>query len=237
MAAILYSIKLQFKMDIRSRTLLITCYVVPLLFFIIMGGIFTSLMPDSRETLIQSMTVMGISMGTIIGLPPSIVEVYGSDIKKMYIANGIPIYLSVVSIVTSAFIHLLIMSAIIFIAAPILFHALVPSHFVFYVLSLVLFISVSLSIACILGLAIRNQAKLTMYSQIIFFPSIMLSGIMFSTELLPSIFENIGRLLPATWGYLLLTQKNAHAFISLVIILCISIIINIILLKNMIVMI
>lgn len=49
----LYGIKVQLKIDIRSKTLLVTCYVVPLLFFAIMGGIFTSLMPEAKNTLIQ----------------------------------------------------------------------------------------------------------------------------------------------------------------------------------------
>lgn len=47
-----------------------------------MGGIFTSVNPSARETLVPSMTVMGVSMGALIGLPPSLVEIYGSDIKK-----------------------------------------------------------------------------------------------------------------------------------------------------------
>lgn len=59
MKSLLYGIGIQLKMDIRSKTLLVTCYVVPLLFFAIMGGIFTSLMPEAKDTLIQSMTVMG----------------------------------------------------------------------------------------------------------------------------------------------------------------------------------
>ena len=63
MSAFLYGTLLQFKMDIRSRSLLVTCYLVPLLFFAIMGNIFTALMPQSRDALIQSMTVMGVSMG------------------------------------------------------------------------------------------------------------------------------------------------------------------------------
>ena len=59
MSAFLYGLALQWKLDMRSRTLLITCYVVPLLFFAVMGGIFTSITPDTRNTLIQSMTVLG----------------------------------------------------------------------------------------------------------------------------------------------------------------------------------
>ena len=54
MNAFFYGVSLQWKMDIRSRTLLLTCYLVPLLFFAVMGGIFTSLMPEAKDTLIAS---------------------------------------------------------------------------------------------------------------------------------------------------------------------------------------
>lgn len=234
MNALLLGIKLQFKMDIRSKTLLVTCYLVPLLFFAVMGGIFTSLMPEAKNTLIQSMTVMGVSMGALAGVPPSIVEIYGTDIKKMYSANGIPMYFGLVSLFVSAFIHIMVMGLIIFAAAPIIFHASIPSNLPLYFLALALFIIVSLSIACILGLAVKSQAKLTMYSQIIFLPSIMLSGIMFPAEFLPKILENIGKLFPATWGYILLSQNNrsSSAVLPLLIILFTAVILNSILLKK-----
>ena len=108
MKAFLYGVALQWKLDIRSKTLLITCYIVPLLFFAVMGGIFTSINPEAKSTLIQSMTVMGVSMGALIGLPPSLAEIYGSDIKKVYKANGVPLYLGLVTTVLSAFLHLLL---------------------------------------------------------------------------------------------------------------------------------
>ncbi len=210
MNAFLYGVALQWKLDIRSKSLLITCYIVPLLFFIIMGGIYTSIMPESKYTLIQSMTVMGVSMGALIGLPPSLVEIYGSDIKKVYKSNGVPLYLGLVSMFLSAFIHLLIMCAVIYIIAPIAFDATPPSNLPLYFGSLVIFIAVSLSIGSVLGLLIKNQAKLTMISQLVFLPSIMLSGIMFSIDLLPKILEFAGKIFPATWGYKLLIDNNFH---------------------------
>lgn len=39
MNGFLYGFVLQWKLDLRSRTMLITCYAVPLLFFAVMGGI------------------------------------------------------------------------------------------------------------------------------------------------------------------------------------------------------
>lgn len=200
-----YGAALQWKLDIRSGALLITCYVVPLLFFAVMGGIFTALMPEAKNTLIQSMSVMGVSMGAMVGLPPSLMEIYGSDIRKVYKANGVPLYLGMVSMFLSAFVHLLLMCTIIYLAAPLIFGAVVPANPLQYAGSLAVFIAVSLSVGCVLGLLVKNQAKLTMLSQLVFLPSIMLSGIMFSADLLPGFLKGIGRLFPAAWGYRLMT--------------------------------
>lgn len=208
MSAFLYGVGLQWKLDIRSKSLLITCYVVPLLFFAVMGGIFTSVNPAAKDTLIQSMTVMGVSMGALIGLPPSLVEIYASDIKKAYKANGVPLYLGLVSMYLSAFIHLMIMSGIIYVTAPLVFDAALPEHPLFYFGMLAVFIAVSLGIGSVLGLAMKNQAKLTMVSQMIFLPSIMLSGIMFPVDLLPGLFRNLGNMVPATWGYRLMSDTS-----------------------------
>lgn len=208
MSAFLYGVSLQWKLDIRSKTLLITCYIVPLLFFAIMGGIFTSVMPEARYTLIQSMTVFGVTMGALIGLPPSLVEIYSSDIKKVYKANGVPLYLGLVLTNISAYIHLFIMSIILYIAAPLAFNAEIPENPMLYFASLAIFIAASLSIASIIGLAVKDQAKTSMVSIIIFLPSIMLSGIMFPIELLPKAFEIVGKIFPASWGYRVMTDST-----------------------------
>lgn len=208
MGAFLYGISLQWKLDIRSKTLLITCYIVPLLFFTIMGGIFTSVMPEARYTLIQSMTVFGVTMGALIGLPPSLVEIYSSDIKKVYKANGVPLYLGLALTNISAYIHLFLMSIILYIAAPLVFDAEIPENPGMYFISLAIFIAVSLSIASIIGLAVKDQAKTSMVSIIIFLPSIMLSGIMFPIDLLPKAFEMVGKIFPASWGYKVMADST-----------------------------
>lgn len=201
MRAFLYGVFLQWKLDMRSKTLLITCYIVPLLFFAVMGGIFTSVMPQAKDTLIQSMTVFGVTMGALIGLPPSLVEIYSTDIKKVYKANGVPLYLGLVLTNISAYIHLFIMSVVLYFAAPLAFNAEIPDNSGRYFISLAVFIAVSLSIASIIGLAVKDQAKTSMVSIIIFLPSILLSGIMFPIDLPPKAFQTAGKIFPASWGY------------------------------------
>ena len=206
MSGFLYGVALQWKLDIRSKSLLVTCYIIPLIFFLLMGGIFTSVMPDMRSTLIQSMIVMGVSMGAFIGLPPSLIEAYGSDISKVYKANGVPVCLGLVTMFLSAFIHLMTACAVIVLLAPVLFEAILPAWLPIFFFALAIYIISSLSIGSILGLIIKNQAKLSMIAQLVFLPSIMLSGIMFPIDLLPGFLEATGRFFPASRGYRL--NKN-----------------------------
>ena len=105
MNGFLYSLALQWRLDMRSKNLIVTCYIVPLIFFLLMGRIFTSVMPEMESTLIQSMIVMSVSMGAFLGLPPSLIETFGSDIKKIYKTNGVPIYLGLVTMFLSTFAH------------------------------------------------------------------------------------------------------------------------------------
>ena len=208
MKGFLYSLALQWKLDIRSKSLLVTYYIVPLIFFLLMGGIFTSVMPEMGSTLIQSMIVMSVSMGAFLGLPPSLIETYGSDIKKIYKANGVPIHLGWVTMVLSAFVHLTMTCMVILLLAPILFSASLPNQLSLFFLALAIYIFVSLSIGSMLGLTVKNQAKLTMIAQLVFLPSIMLSGIMFPITLLPDLLQTIGRLFPASWGYRLMLEND-----------------------------
>lgn len=222
MNAFLYGLFLQWKLDFRNKGIVLIYYVVPLLFFGIMGGVFSSINPDSKQTLIQSMTVFSVTMGAFLGSPIPLVELYGSDIKKAYKVGGIPLGLTIINNLISGFIHLFIVSLIIFFTAPIIFKATVPGNLLLYLIVLGIFILTCLLVATVLGLFVKDMNKLTMVSQILFLPSLMLSGIMFPTDMLPKAFEYLGKVFPATWGYI---NMNKDGFSELTILPLLSIII------------
>jgi len=219
MSAFVYGVILQWKLDIRSKDILISYYLIPLVMFAVMGGVLTSIMPDMQGTVIQSMTIFGVAMGAFTGLPASLVQIYGSDIKNVYKANGIPLSLGVITHFISAFVHLFIMSMIIFFVAPLLFGATHPENLPLYFGGLLMFIAASLAIGSALGVLIKEQAKSAMVSQLFFLPSVMLSGAMFPADMLPTAFSYIGRAVPATWGKLLMSSDVFHLayFIPLVV--------------------
>ncbi len=224
MSAFLYGVALQWKLDLRNKGVLLTYYVVPLVFFAFMGGIFSSINPTAKDTLIQSMTVFGVTMGAILGTPIPLVELYGSEIKKAYQVGGIPIWVASINNFISAFAHLFLMSLVIFVIAPLTFDAKIPTDLALYVLSLAIFIVVSLAVGTALGVLVKSTSKLTMASQFIFLPSIMLAGIMFPVNMLPKVLENVGKIFPATWGFKLMTSEvfDIKLLIPLVIILLVS---------------
>ncbi|ASA20607.1 ABC transporter permease [Paenibacillus donghaensis] len=210
MNAFVYGTLLQWKLDLRNRNVLLTYYVVPLIFFGFMGGIFTTINPQARDTLIPSMLVFGITMGALLGAPVPLVEVYGSGVSRAYKVGGIPLWVAAATNLISACIHLLLMSMVIVLLAGLVFGAVLPDHPLWFIAQLAFFILISLTLGTLLGLCFHSASRLTMASQLLFLPSIMLSGIMFPARLLPDVLQGAGWLLPASWGFGLL-QQNGHA--------------------------
>jgi ABC-2 type transport system permease protein len=223
MNAFIYSVGLQWKLDLRNKGILVTYYIVPLVFFGFMGAIFSSINPQSKDTIIQSMSIFSVTMGAILGSPIPIVALYGSEVKKAYKASNIPLSIPAISNFISAFINLFIVSLIIFFIAPIAFDSPIPPNVPLYFLALIIFILVSLSIGTLLGLLVKSSSKITMFSQLIFLPSLMLSGIMFPTSLLPKSFDAVGKILPATHAMKIMTRNtfDIKMFLPLIFILAV----------------
>jgi ABC-2 type transport system permease protein len=185
-------------------------------------------MPEAYKTIIQSMTVFGVTMGAISGSPVPLVELYGSDVKKGFLAGGIPLWTIAASNFISGFLHLSIMSLIIFFAAPLLFDAILPSNLGLYTASAILMIAASLCVGALFGLFVKSAAKLTMIAQLAFLPSVVLSGIMFPADLLPDAVQYAGRIFPATSGFALMcgSQFDIEYFVPLIIIITASVLIS-----------
>lgn len=211
MNGFLYGAFLQWKLDLRSRNVLVTYYIVPLGFFLFMSAIFLSVMPEMKNTLISAMTVFAVSMGALIGLPPALAEIYATDVRKAYQVNGVPIAAGAVQTNLSAFLNLFLMSLIIYFLAPVLFDVPVPPQPDVWFGALTLLIAASLAAASIIGLAAKDPSNTAMFSILLFLPSVMLSGIMFPAGLLPEGFAAAGKVFPAFWGYRMMSMPSLAA--------------------------
>lgn len=212
MSAIIYTILLQWRLNYRSKEVLIHFYVVPLLFYVFIGNIFVSLDPSSVTSIAYSMSIFGVCMGGILGYPYPLVEIFAGGIKKAYKAAHIPLGAIVFSHVISGIIHLWLLSMIIYITSPIIFNTSFSLDLPRFIITILLLIIANVSIGTVFGLCVKSISKLSLLTQLVFLPSIMLSGVMFPATMLPMLFQKIALILPATWGYSLLMGGSSVGY-------------------------
>lgn len=215
---------IQFKMDLRNKGILLTFYFTPLVFFLVTGSVFTSTSPLMKATLAASMTIYSATMGAIIGAPTPLVNMRESGTMRAYKVNGIPGVATLFVSAVSAFIHLFIVSVIIYAVSPAAFHSDLPRSPGLYFAVLAVFLFASVGVGMLIGVFAQGHTFATMLSMIVFLPSLLLSGIMFPTSMLPGALAWAGRIFPATYalqsfyGYAYHMETDINAGLSLCII-------------------
>ncbi len=198
MKAFFNHLLIQFRMDMREKGTLLTFYAVPLVFYGVMGAVFSSINPDSKQTLAASMAIFAITMGAVLGMPVPLVKLREGGVLRAFEVNGIPGWAVLLTHAFSALMHLSIVALIIYFTAPVLFGAAIPANTPLYFLILSFLLFASIMLGLLLGVTAKNQASATMLSQAVFLPSLLLGGLMFPASMLPEPFLWLGRLYPAT---------------------------------------
>ena len=208
MKAFLYSILLQFKLDIRNRNILTAYYVLPIAFYLVIGAIYKEITPDWSNTLLQSMSVLAISIAAFLGTPAPITDFFTSDIKKTYQVGNINLSLILISTFLSAMVHMLIVSSFIYFTAPIIFGVSTSSIQASYFGWIMVTIMVSTMLGILVGLLSKSNSMMTMISQLVFLPTMLLGGIILPTHILPDILQKFGNILPATYSIKILSATD-----------------------------
>lgn len=212
MRGLAYSIGLQCKLDLRNRNVLSAYYVMPIIFFLVMGAVFEKIDPMAKDTLVQTMSILAVSIAAFLGTPAPIVDFFASDCKKTYKVGNIKLYTVLITTFLSAMVHMLIVTTLIFITAPIIFDVNSPENIILYFLWMLVIIVISTILGMIIGLLSKNNSTMIMISQIIFLPTMLISGIMLPRDLLPNILQNLGKILPATYAVEIMTSLNDITF-------------------------
>ena len=198
MKAFIKHLKIQISMDFRNRGTLLTYYIIPLVFYIVMGAVFSSIQPESKYTLTPSMSIFAVTMGAVLGIPPTLIKMRESGTLRAYRVSSVPGWSALLTISLSAFINLILVSTIILISAPLIFGAAAPANILVFYLVLFLFTFASISLGILIGVTSKTQALATILSQVVFLPSLLLGGLMFPASMLPQPMQWAGMAFPAT---------------------------------------
>ena len=188
----------EFRTGIRNKQLLMMNYLFPLGFFLMMGFVMGSINPLFVETMTPAMVIFGVLAATLLGIPDPLVNARENGIFRSYKINGIPSISILVIPALTTVLHLLIVTVIITIAAPLLFDAPTPVNWFNYGLIFTALAFAMAGISVLIGVIAPNSRVTVLYSQLFFIPSILLAGMMFPFSMLPEVAGKIAQLLPAT---------------------------------------
>lgn len=206
MKALLYSIWLQWKLDFRNKSMLTSYYVLPIAFYLIVGAIYKEVTPRYEDTMIPAMNVLAVSLAAFLGTPAPVNSFFTSEEKNTYLVGNISLRVILITTFISGFIHIIIVSSGILLTAPMIFDVNISSELGLYILYLIFTIVISLIIGMTIGVLTKNNSSMTMTSQLLFLPTMLLCGIILPTSFLPDILQNFSKVLPATYSILILNS-------------------------------
>ncbi len=200
MTAFVYHFTYEFKKGIRNPSLLLMNYLFPIGFYLFMGAIFTQIYPGFNLVIIPAMITLTIMTNTILGMPGPLVEAREEGIFRSYKINGIPAgsILSIPAIATV--IHALIASLLVALTAGPLFKGVAPSQWGnLAVVALVTAFTYS-GLGTLIGVVAANSRGTVLWSQLIFLPSMLISGMVMPLSTLPASVRPFSFLLPTSYS-------------------------------------
>lgn len=188
----------EFRTGIRNRSLLLLNYLFPLAFYGMMGVVMVGINPTFREALLPAMVVFAIYSAAILGLPDPLVQARDNGIFRSYLINGVPRLniLSLPALTTS--LHLVIVTAIISLTAPLLFDAPTPVNWAAFAVVFLATLFAAAGLGVLIGVVSPNSRATILFSQLLFLPSMLIGGLMLPYGLLPRAAQVAAQLLPST---------------------------------------
>ena len=198
MNAFLTHFTIEFRIGIRNRTLLLMNYLFPLAFYAGVGLIMTQINPLFTDQIIPAMVVFAIIVATILGLPEPLVNARESGIFRSFKVNGIPA-ISILAVPgLSTLLHAMIVSLIIVLTAPLFFNAPTPDNAGWFVVCLIATALAHAGLGILIGVVSPSSRLTVLLAQVIFLPSMLLSGMMMPYNMLPEGIARVGLIFPAT---------------------------------------
>ena len=154
--------------------------------------------PDFIPTMIPAMIIVAILSGTMLSMPNPLVSAREAGIFRSYKINGVPA-ISILSIpALTTILHMIVVAVIITVTAPLLFNAPTPINWPAFILFLLLAAFAHAGLGMLISVISSSTRAVTLWSQLIFLPSMLIGGLMLPYSNLPDVLAKIGLLFPAT---------------------------------------
>ncbi len=138
-----------------------------------------------------------------------------ASIFRSYKINGVPA-ISILGIpALTTILHMIVVAVIITATAPLFFDAPTPINWPAFILFFLLAAFAHAGLGMLISVISSSTRAVTLWSQLIFLPSMLIGGLMLPYSILPDALSKVGLLLPATHAmntFQGLAQNQATAF-------------------------
>lgn len=197
---LLAHVGVEFRAGVRDRTLLLMIYLFPLGFYGFMGVFMTEMNPDFVTVLIPGLTVFATLAAAMFGVPAPLISARETGVLRSYRIHGVPTWSVLAVPVVTTLAHLLVVGLIIAASAPILFDAPSVTRPAAFGGILALIALTHGALGALIGVTSANSRVSVLWSQLVFLPSVLLSGLLVPFEQIPDAFQRLSLLLPATYA-------------------------------------
>lgn len=188
----------EFRAGVRNPTQLMLNYLFPLGFYLMMGFVMTGINPDFAGTMTPAMAIFVVMVAAVLGLPGPIAEAREAGIYRSFRTIGVPAasVLAMPAITTA--LHALVMATTVSFASPSFFEAAAPEAWTPFAAVILLTTFCFVAIGLLIGVVAKDSRAVTLLSQAVFLPSMLLGGLMVPLSFLPESMRAFAALLPST---------------------------------------
>ncbi|MCA9870296.1 MAG: ABC transporter permease [Anaerolineae bacterium] len=191
---------IELRGSLRNRQLLFLTYAFPLGFYALMGLVMTGINPAFKASMIPAMVIFAIMITTLMGLPDPIVNARDAGIFRSYKIFGVPAANVLFAPALTVNLHIVVVASIITLTAGPLFGAQVPTNALGFVLVTAVAMFTFSGLGVLIGVVSSSARVGLLWSQLIFLPSMLVSGLMIPYEMLPASAQRLALLFPTTYA-------------------------------------
>lgn len=200
MTAFIHHLAYDFRTGLRDKTQMLMNYIFPLFFYAMMGLLMGKVNPTFLKTMIPAMLLFAAMSATLLALPGPVVSARESGVYRSFRINGVPAFNIVLIPMLGTTLHMAVCAAIIALTANPLFDAALPlpgrelaGVGIFFALAFA-----HSALGMLIGVISSNTRATVLFGQVLYLPSIMLSGMMIPLDMLPEGLAKVALFFPAT---------------------------------------
>jgi ABC-2 type transport system permease protein len=198
MKAFLVHLGYDFRTGFRDKSKLLMYYLFPGVFFLIVGGLMSSINPGFKDLLVPAMTLFAFMSSTLMTIPSQLVAAREAGVFRSFRINGVPSasVLAIPTVSTAA--HMAVAAAAICAVGVLAYGAKAPAESALFAVTALLSYAAYAGIGVLIGAAAASGTVAILAGQLVFIPSIILGGLMIPASALPPALARLSLLLPAS---------------------------------------